>query len=177
MGDAELTFVTSNEEKYSMISEIFDSKRNLSRKDLDITEIQSLDAKAIVEDKAKKAYQEVEEPVIVDDFGFYFNDLERFPGPMIKHLMKEIGLTGLKKLEELTDGKCSMVCNVAYYDGDSIKFAEGRLEGEIDYQNANPDSKISLMTAFIPEGYSRPVKELEIDNHRQKAFQKLKSKI
>jgi non-canonical purine NTP pyrophosphatase (RdgB/HAM1 family) len=177
MENDELIFVTSNEEKYSMVSEVFDSERNLERRDLDITEIQSLDAKAIVEDKAKNAYQKVEEPVIVDDFGFYFKDLERFPGPMIKHLMKEIGLKGLKKLEELTNGKCSMVCNVAYYDGEDMEFAEGKLEGKMDYRNANPDSKVSLMTAFIPEGHSRPVKDLEIDNHREKAFQKLKSKI
>lgn len=177
MGDDELIFVTSNKEKYSMVSGIFGPDVNLERRDLDITEIQSLDAKAIVEDKAKKAYQKVEEPVIVDDFGFYFNDLERFPGPMIKYLMKEVGLKGLKKLEELTDGKCSMVCNVAYYDRKEVKFAEGKLEGKMDYRNANPDSKVSLMTAFIPEGHSRPVKDLEIDNHREKAFQKLKSKI
>jgi len=160
-----------------MVSEIFGPDINLKRKNLDITEIQSMDAKAIVEDKAKKAYQKVERPVVVDDFSFYFSDLGQFPGPMIKHVMNEIGLEGLEKLEELSDGKCFMACNVAFYDGENLEVVEGRLEGKMDYEVANENSKTSLITAFIPKGHAKTLKKLEIENHRQIAFKKLKNKL
>lgn len=173
----EIVLATSNEEKYRMIKDVFGDEIDLERRDADVFEVQSLDRETVVKEKARSAYEEIGSPVIVDDFSFYFEDLGRFPGPLIKHLLKETGVDGLKALDDRAGEKCRTVCSVAYYDGDELVKVEGQLRGVLDFEEVDPDAPMVLMTAFIPEGFDSKLGELDIDNHRHKAYRDLKEKL
>ncbi len=57
---------------------------------LDLDEIQSLDARAIVEHKVRQAYEFFKEPVLVEDGGLAFEALGRLPGPFIRFFNEDV---------------------------------------------------------------------------------------
>ena len=61
---------------------------NLIQKKLEIKEIQSNSIKDIAEDKAKKAFNILKQPLIVSDSGWNIPSLKGFPGPYM-HYMNE----------------------------------------------------------------------------------------
>lgn len=166
---------TSNDEKFEMVKEVFEGSE-IDREQPEIDEIQSMDAVKVAEDKARKAYEKVGKPVVVDDFSFYFDGAGKFPGPLIKHLLKETGVEGLKAMDSISSG-CRTCCTVAFHDGEKTVSAQGTMEGRLDFKNADESAGMILMTAFVPEGHSKPLGELELEHHRHKAFKNLKTKL
>ena len=59
---------------------------DLEQKDLDIDEIQSDSISKIAEDKAKKAFAILQEPLVVSDSGWEIPALNNFPGPYMKYV-------------------------------------------------------------------------------------------
>jgi inosine/xanthosine triphosphate pyrophosphatase family protein len=55
---------------------------------LDLTEIQSLDSREIVEDKLKRAYELLKTPLIVEDVACGLDSLKGLPGPFFKFFEK-----------------------------------------------------------------------------------------
>jgi inosine/xanthosine triphosphate pyrophosphatase family protein len=55
---------------------------------MDIPELDSQDLIAISQDKAKKAFEKLKKPLIVDDSGIYFDEYPGFPGPLAKRVFK-----------------------------------------------------------------------------------------
>ncbi|MFB6241765.1 MAG: non-canonical purine NTP pyrophosphatase [Candidatus Nanosalina sp.] len=160
-----------------MIQDFFGDQHDVEREDADIHEIQSVDREEVVKQKARDAHEYLGKPVIVDDFSFYFEGLGDFPGPLVKYLLKETGLKGLKGLYRESDGKCRTVCSVAYHDGEKTVTAEGELTGTLSFRNADPSAGMTLMTAFIPDRYEKELGELGIENHRHRAYQNLREKL
>ena len=60
-----LVYVTGNPHKAKHFAVMMDME--IKHLDIDLDEIQSLELREIVEDKAKKAYELVKKPVIVED--------------------------------------------------------------------------------------------------------------
>ena len=63
----------------------------LSSVDLDLEEIQSDDPLEIMTDKVKRAYDEVQKPVVVEDVSAGLVKFDGLPGPFIKFFMKRLG--------------------------------------------------------------------------------------
>jgi XTP/dITP diphosphohydrolase len=81
-----LTIVTGNTGKYDQILAQFPRKRQVNQVDLDLSEIQTNILTVISADKCKRAYEQLEQPVLVDDTGIYFDAFDRFPGAFTKFL-------------------------------------------------------------------------------------------
>lgn len=47
-----------------------------------------MDITLIVEDKARRAFETVGRPVIVEDTGLFIDALGGFPGPFVKHVLE-----------------------------------------------------------------------------------------
>lgn len=165
--------VTSNDAKFETIQSILGSHFSLGRVDIEIPEIQSTDTSEVAEYKAIEAYQRLGRPVIVDDFGLYMDGLGNFPGPLVKHLIVETGVDGLRALNRASDGTGRMVCSVAYFDGEQLKISEGELSGKFDFDRADPDTDMLISTLFVPSGYRAPAAELDIRNHRAIAYENM----
>lgn len=169
--------VTSNEEKFETAKEVFGDFLSLYREDIELTEIQSVSLKRVTEKKAVAAYETCQEPVIIDDFGFYFDEFRRFPGPLIKLLLGETGLDGIKALYRMAGDQCEMVCSATYYDGTDMILRQGKLQGTLRFSEANPTSDMLLSTIFVPSGHDTTLANLDIKTHRHQAYQALRNAL
>src|SRR3989344_5414775 len=91
-----LTFITGNAGKAKYLADYFHLP--VDHVKLDLHEIQSLDLKEVVEDKARRAFEIVKSPVLVEDVSLIFNGLKKLPGPLIKWFLETLENDGLCKL-------------------------------------------------------------------------------
>lgn len=82
-----LVYVTGNPSKFLSAQTFFASSEiSLVQKKLDLVEIQSESIEEIAINKAKAAFEIVQEPLFVNDTGWYIEALKGFPGPFM-HFM------------------------------------------------------------------------------------------
>lgn len=174
---ANIHLVTSNDGKFETIQSVLGDHLSLTRTDIELPEIQSTDTNEVAEYKVIEAYQGLRQPVIVDDFGLYMDGLGDFPGPLIKHLIIESGVEGIRALSQASDGTATMVCSAAFFDGERLAVFEGELSGTFDFEQADPDADMLIDTMLIPFGYDSPAGALDIRNHRVIAYEKMKDAI
>jgi len=82
--------VTGNKNKLKELKKILRGDLPLELKSLEIEEIQSLDIYDVARKKAKKAYELINKPVVIEDVSFYFDLWKNFPGPLIKWFTKSM---------------------------------------------------------------------------------------
>ena len=179
--EMEICFVTSNKNKFREAKNIFDSgltKRRvkLKQKKLEILEIQSLKVKDVVKHKAKKAYEQVRKPVVVEDTALYIKSWKNFPGPFISWVIKTMGIKGICRFVG-TDRNATAEACVAYYDGKKMKIFSGKVRGKIARKPMGK-KRFDWDRIFIPFGFSRTFAEMRVTeknriSHRMKAFRKL----
>ena len=160
----EIYFVTGNPGKFEEVKNYIEKnvpEIKIKQFKVDITEIQTLDQKRIVIDKAHKAWEILEKPLIVDDGAIYFEKYNKFPGVMTKYVAQGLGFEGLKKIIDNGD-KATFLLYIAYIDGPkSIELFEGKSEGTIQKPEkfyGNPNLPYSCM--FVPNGTDKTYEEL-----------------
>jgi len=172
-----LLFATSNENKIKEASEILGIE--VIGKEIDLPEIQAIDVKKIIEKKAREAYNEVKEPIIVEDTGLYIESLNGFPGALIKWMLKSIDNQGICDLIKHKDNKNAYAetC-VGYFDGSQLQIFSGRINGKIA-STVKGETGFGWDPIFIPENYDRSFAEMNDEEKnkismRKIAFSKLK---
>src|SRR4051812_17883397 len=125
-----LTFITGNPNKAKYLSEYFHIP--VDHLKLDLKEIQSLDLQEVSEDKARRAYEVLKSPVIVEDVSLVFHELKQLPGPFIKCFVETIGNEGISKLAEGFEN-CTATAEVmfAICDEFGVHTFNGKMEGSI----------------------------------------------
>ena len=119
-----LTFITGNAGKAKYLSDYFHLPVEHIR--LDLHEIQSLNLKEVVEDKAKRAYEIVKSPVLVEDVSLVFRGLKELPGPLIKWFLETMGNDGLcKLLDAFEDRSAYAEVEFAICDGSGVHTFSG----------------------------------------------------
>jgi len=173
-------FVTTNKNKFREAKEILAPLEDTQIKQakVKILEIQSMDAKKIVEDKAKKAYEKLKKPVIVEDTSLHIRSWKNFPGPFIAWVVKTIGIDGVCRMVGL-DKKARAEAYVAYYDGKKMRIFSGSIDGRIA-RKPKGKRRFDWDRIFIPAGHSKTFAEMKIEDknrisHRMKAFVKLRN--
>ena len=171
-------FVTTNINKFREARKILPFEIKQSR--LDIPEIQSMDVKEIVEDKARKAYRKLKKPVIVEDTALYMKSWNNFPGPLIAWAIKTMGIRGICRFVGKDRSARAEAC-VGYYDGKRMKTFSGVVKGKIS-KKPRGRKRFDWDRIFIPEGEKRTFAEMDLSeknriSHRMKAFRKLKAFI
>ena len=124
-------FITGNKHKAAYLGKLLGI--SLEHKNITMDEIQSTDTKQITEDKARRAYEIVQQPVLVEDVGLYFEAWGDLPGPFIKFFVEQEN--GLEKLCRMLDGfasrRAKTVVTTTYYDGSNFVHFDGGASGEI----------------------------------------------
>lgn len=169
-------FLTSNKNKFQEVKKLINS---VSRLDLDLPEIQEIDAKKIIEAKLLEGLKQHKGPMIVEDTSFHLEALNGLPGPLIKWFIKSLGEEGLYKLAQKlgnTNAMASVVVGFAKNPG-KIYYFEGRVKGDI----VPPKGKggFGWDVIFMPEGYSKTFAQMNMIqknkiSHRSRAILKLK---
>lgn len=171
-----LTFITGNKNKAVQVERYlgFDLKIH----DLDLVEIQSLNSREIIENKAKSAYQQLETPILVEDISMVIHSLGNLPGPLIKWFLNEMGPIGICRIASLYPDKSAFVeAIVGLYDGKNLQIFSAKVRGNVS-DKPKGDRGFGFDEIFIPDGYNLTRSEmLEKDydktNHRRKVWQKV----
>ena len=82
-----LYFITGSKGKFTEVQFIIP---NLKQLNIDLPEIQELDARKIIEAKLQSAFEHHAGEFIVEDTSLYLDCLNGLPGPLIKWFIKTI---------------------------------------------------------------------------------------
>jgi len=153
-----VTFITGNDKKVEFLAKYLGVE--LPHKKLDLDEIQSLNLRQITEHKVRQAYKIMKSPVLVEDISFILKPMGRLPGPLIRWFLDELDVEGLCRLVDLYGDRRAVaeVC-YAYFDGQKIKFFEGRLEGSVA-DKPRTDDGFGWNRIFIPAGQTKANSEM-----------------
>lgn len=174
------TLVTGNAGKLAEWKRLFPTEFKLRSADVDLDEIQSLDLEAIVIDKARRAYEQIGKPVIVEDISAGLDNLGSLPGPFIKFFEIQLGLDALFKLAKQEGDPATIKCAIAYYDGRKSIVAQSEVRGTV--APTRGQNGFGFDKVFVPVGQTKTYGEMTPDekdaiSHRALAVKKLIEKL
>lgn len=169
-------FITGNKNKLAEVQAVLPDVKQL---DIDLPEIQEIDAQKIIEAKLIEALNHQKGEFIVEDTSLRLDCLNGLPGPLIKWFLQAIGNQGLAELaEKMGNDQAEAVTMIGYAKSQNeMKFFEGRVKGKI--VNPRGETKFGWDPIFIPDGYDKTFAELGIEEKnkismRRMALNKLK---
>ena len=166
----DLVLVTGNENKFREIKALLDF--DISRKDLDIEEIQSIFTKEVSENKAIKAYQSVKKPVIVEDIGFCVEAWNSYPGALIKWIEKYVGLDKfVSQIMQEKNWRVFVEITIAYFDGSEFESITERIEGRV--VRPRGENGFGFDSIFVPKGYDKTQAEMSFDEKNSISIRKI----
>ena len=146
-----ITFITGNAAKAEYLKEYF--KQPFEHMKLDLPEIQSLDLREVVEDKAKRAFAIVKKPVLVEDVSLVLHGMKKLPGPFVKLFETALGDEVICTLAtQIGDRRAHVEIMFALYDGKDMKIFNGEMDGRIAEEPAG-ESGFGWDVVFINDGY------------------------
>jgi len=166
-----LTFITGNASKAKYLSDYFHLP--VEHVKLDLHEIQSLDLKEVVEDKARRAYEMVKSPVLVEDVSLVFNDLKKLPGPLIRWFLETLGNDGLCRLLDGSSDRSALAeVEYAICDEKGVHTFRGSVEGIIAGEPKG-ETNFGWDPIFIPKGHSKTWAEMTGDEKHETSMRKI----
>ncbi|MBA3733071.1 non-canonical purine NTP pyrophosphatase [Patescibacteria group bacterium] len=164
-----LYFITGNKGKLVEVQSILGNVEGL---DIDIPEIQDIDANKIIKAKLIEAQKHHAGEFIVEDNSLYLEALNGLPGPLIKWFMKTIGNLGLHRLaESFGNFKAEAKVIIGFSDSNkNISFFEGSIRGTI----VSPRGEgFGWDPIFQPEGYSETFGEMSAEEKNKISMRKI----
>lgn len=168
-----IIFATSNRGKFATLERYAHQYGvNLERfrqKDLDIIEPQADTATEVARVKAREAYRQLGQPVVVDDSSFHITALGGFPGPYIKYMISTIGAEGiLDFMKDHADRSAYFLSTLVYIDetGTEHIFEDEPYRGTIAPMALEQNSATAwsdLHRLFIPDGTDKFLAQLTDD--------------
>jgi non-canonical purine NTP pyrophosphatase (RdgB/HAM1 family) len=154
----DFVLITGNQHKADHLRRWLDMPVEHHKVDLD--EIQSLDARKVVEHKVRQAYEIMQKPVLVEDVSFVFEAMGHLPGPLIKWFLEDLGVLGLCKLADgLEHRRANISIVYAYYDGSAIEYFESGMKGSVSSKPRGTNG-FGWNAVFIPEGSDKTYAEM-----------------
>jgi XTP/dITP diphosphohydrolase len=145
IASASLYFVSSNENKFLEFEKILEREKDRNKDKIKkslkvlfskviIKEIQSESIIEVAEDKVKKAFDTIKNPVIVEDDGLFIDDLNGFPGIYSSFVYKTIGNKGILNLlkdREKVKRRARFLSIFSFFDGKIMESFSGETIGYI----------------------------------------------
>lgn len=167
-----VTFATGNSGKVATLQNHFRRAGldvTIKQKQLDLIEPQADTAEEVARVKARQAWEQLGEAVLVDDSSFHIAALGGFPGPYIKPMLTTIGIDGiLQLLQGHTDRSAYFLSSLVYIDdsGEEHVFDDDPYKGTIAREASTvevPESWSDLFKIFIPDDQTKVLTELTMD--------------
>ncbi|MDD3032754.1 MAG: RdgB/HAM1 family non-canonical purine NTP pyrophosphatase [Candidatus Pacebacteria bacterium] len=171
-----MLLITGNKNKVKEFEEILGFKiKSLS---LDLEEIQEVDIEKVSEYKARKAYEKTKEPIIVEDIGLFFDELNGLPGALIKWFEKRLSYEEICNLIKKNRKATAKIC-ITYFNGKKIKQFIGEIKGTIS-DKPRGENGFGWDCIFIPKGSEKTFAEMKKEEKnnismRKIALEKMKS--
>lgn len=176
----QIFLVTGNPNKLKEWQQILPSSIAMNTTDIDVAEIQSDNPEEIITDKARRAFEAIGKPVVVEDVEAGLDKLNGLPGPFIKFFLKKLGNDALYQLAGREGEHATISCSVAYYDGEAMLTVRGDVPGTIVAPRGTEG--FGFDATFVPEGETQTYAEMNDEkknslSHRQKAIRLLIEKL
>jgi len=155
-----LKFITGNKNKFIEIQSML-APLEVEQLNINLAEIQSLDAGEIIEHKLIEAQKQGQGEFIVEDTSVYLECLNnQLPGPFIKWFLESLQPKGIADLALRAGNTKAYAQTLLGYakDGD-IKFFEGRNDGEIVAPIGDKD--FGWGPIFKPQGSDKTYGQME----------------
>lgn len=170
-------FATGNKGKVEEAQQIL--KTPIEILDIDLDEIQSLNAKKVVKHKVEQAFEIVKAPVFVDDVSLEIEIWKKFPGPFIKYI-RDVGGNDLLlyMLRNETNRNVNLLATIGYHDGEKVHMFTGTVKGTLATEERGSNGW-GFDPIFIPDGQDLTFAQMptEVKNklsHRRKALDMLR---
>lgn len=175
-----LYLVTGNPHKLTEWRQIIPEDIAMDIADVDLPEIQSDDTEEIVRDKARRAYEVVGKPVVVEDVSAGLEKLDGLPGPFIKFFNKRLGGDALYKLAGGEEARATVSCAIAYYDGSDMLVVRADVPGKVVEPRTREGFGFDIV--FVPDGEAETFAEMGAEkknslSHRAQAIRMLLDKL
>ncbi len=169
-------FITGNANKFAEARAIVPGLEML---EMDLPEIQEIDARAIIAAKLAEAVRrEPGRALVVEDTSLYLECLHGLPGPLIKWFLQAMGPRGLYDVaSKFAETRATARTLVGYADGGEVRFFEGVVAGSIVAPRGA--TKFGWDPIFRPSGQLKTFAEMTREEKnaismRRKAFAALK---
>ena len=168
----DVSFVTSNVNKYEEAEKILaEFGIKLGHWQRDLIEIQDDSLRKIAVQKAQDAYNQIEEPLIVEDDGLFIDSLSGFPGPFSSYVFKTIGNNGILKM--IGDNRdAQFVSVIVFRDAHFYTSFESKVAGTIS-KNIQGNGW-GYDPIFVPENQNKTYAELSEKNKLSHRYESLK---
>jgi len=168
--EREIIFITGNPNKAKYLSDHFHMPIKYQK--LDLPEVQSLSGREVAEDKARRAFDRVGKPVLVEDVSLRFHALGELPGPFIKWFERALSFEGLcRLLDGYNDRTATATVTYGYCDGGGVRTFEGSMHGYISDVPRGTDA-FGWDVIFIHDGDTRTRAELPNEEWSEKSMRK-----
>ena len=157
----DLIFITGNQNKADYLAKWLDMP--IKHRKVDLDEIQSLDLRAVVEDKARRAYDTVKKPVLVEDVALGFDAFGRLPGTFIKWYIQELGNEIICcLLDNQPNRRATASICYCLYDGMNAHFFNASMRGRVA-DHPRGANGFGWDEIFISDGMDKTRAELSDD--------------
>lgn len=162
-------FITGNSGKLGEAKSVIPEIEQI---DLNLPEIQELDAKKIIEEKLNSAINENKGSFFCEDTSVYIDSLGGLPGPLIKWFLQALGDKGIAELVERYENKSATAKTFLGYIGEDKKilFFEGKVRGKIVAPRG--DGGFGWDKIFQPEGYEKTFGEMTLAEKEETSMRK-----
>ena len=145
-------FITSSKNKFQEVKAML---FNVEQLEIDLPEIQEIDARKIIEAKLKAAFEHHKGAFIVEDTSLYLDCMNGLPGPLVKWFLKTIGNAGLYEITQTFHNTSAQAKTIIGYakNSDETAFFEGVVEGVI--VSPQGDDGFGWDPIFQPDGYKK----------------------
>jgi len=156
--------------------------RGLAAVELDLPEIQSLDLRQVLEEKASHAWKLLARPLVVEETGLELAAWNGFPGPLVKWMLDAVGAEGIARTAQaLGDPAATARSLLLYRDAERTVLGEGATRGRLVFPPRGVEG-FGWDPVFVPEGESRTYGELgpgekDAVSHRGRAWRDLLAKL
>ena len=156
-----LKFITGNKIKFKEVAAVL-APIKLEQVDIDLAEIQELDARKIIEHKLREAFKHQKGEFIIDDSSLYLKCFDyKLPGPLVKWFNDSIGGNGYARLVKgMGENRAKAKTIIGYTKNPkTILFFEGNLNGKI----VPPKGKYNFGydPIFVPDGRMKTLSEIK----------------
>lgn len=167
----EILYVTTNKGKVQSLSRDLASYNITIRQEaMDIPEPRSSDVEIIAREKARYAFEKLQQPVVVLDAGFYIPSINGFPRAFVNFALETVGIQGILKLIEGKERHCDFRECLAYTDKESSEshlftaFIRGSVASE-PRGHMQPHLWSELALIFVPEGREKTLAEMTSEEY------------
>lgn len=168
---SDLVFITGNQHKADYLAKWLGVP--LAHQKVDLPEIQSLDLREVVEDKARRAYDIVKKPVLVEDVALSFDVYGRLPGTLIKWYIHELGNEKIcRLLDNQSNRNATAAICFCLFDGHAAHFFDASMSGSIA-EHPRGTNGFGWDEIFISDGMDKTRAELDDDEQAATSMRRI----